>query len=699
MANPWASLVNTIEQSRPWLTIITVIEAILLITLGTVLSDSFLGPAGKAGHPLNIFLIMVFVLTIVWMVQRYGRPQSAAVALPSFWAVAFLTFWILPVIVLVLEYYSKLLSEGYPRIFGQIIAIACPVLFLSITTFAAQWRWRSNDESLVSEEIRNWGGSITVLVMILALFAFGIRPSDTVGHEIVHWSEIPAILIVFILAELGVTLVALSKDVENKTNKAADKADAAKIGVEKANTIMDKTKDALEKTRTETQKNIEELKKWLETYNEIGDQVIKEKGIELPQKMGFERDDNFYWQKLFLFGRSWVPKNDLDDSGRQLLRELFIKFVGENEGNGTVRRNDDHIICITGDVVFAQASEAWLERLSANSGRKLVVWAVTTLLPTEFVFPSMYWGDGPWNRSRARALEDFAGEVIGKCRDDNDKVARYRRITVFYGKDKKLFDDLKCDPNTHTCRLDSWFVLDPRIVQEQYGRKEQDFMHLMSRMKLSIESVNTLKDMIKGGKTEASRVNEFPYYKKELENLIFHFAPYNRKPMYIFGSNPKVLSQNLQTYGYNTTLKKWLISSGWVCLRDWYCKHFHKGFGVEAAWWAILNDESQELIEPFLLNYPGISIPTFDLLMIGSMDGDCNPDELEDPIWHGAAISNLSFDRTECTIQLVTGIDPLKKIAESVKGFCKGFGLNDADPKKNGVENFGPWSKWPEPME
>ncbi len=73
------------------------------------------------------------------------------------------------------------------------------------------------------EQLRQWGHLVSIGVMILAMFAFGIhieRPQSDHAeiekgrlHIKINWEEVPAILIVFVLAEFGVILVAAAMEV------------------------------------------------------------------------------------------------------------------------------------------------------------------------------------------------------------------------------------------------------------------------------------------------------------------------------------------------------------------------------------------------------------------------------------------------------------------------------------------------------
>jgi hypothetical protein len=102
--------------------------------------------------------------------------------------------------------------------------------------------------------------------------------------------------------------------------------------------------------------------------------------------------------------------------------------------------------------------------------------------------------------------------------------------------------------------------------------------------------------------------------------------------------------------------------------------------------------EEAKFLEPLKLDWGGYQVLTLDLLLIGTMSNNLND---KSPHWHGAAISNISFDRTECTVQMVTNPERLEKIADAVKELCGDFGQQPA-VKVDGHCNT--WRKWPSPI-
>jgi hypothetical protein len=91
-----------------------------------------------------------------------------------------------------------------------------------------------------------------------------------------------------------------------------------------------------------------------------------------------------------------------------------------------------------------------------------------------------------------------------------------------------------------------------------------------------------------------------------------------------------------------------------------------------------MDGKNTTYFDPLRLKWNGASVLTLDLLLIGRR---CKAGI----DWQGAAISNLSFDRTESTIQLIAKSTGLKEIGEVVEGLCQGRGGSE----------HGRWKDWP----
>lgn len=110
------------------------------------------------------------------------------------------------------------------------------------------------------------------------------------------------------------------------------------------------------------------------------------------------------------------------------------------------------------------------------------------------------------------------------------------------------------------------------------------------------------------------------------------------------------------------------------------------------AWWVEL--KGNNFLEPLKLDCDGYKILTLDLLLIGTRDVVRGEDDKKEVKWHGAAISNIKFDRTECTVQLVTKEARLNDIEAAVKQLCQDFTLKKQFHIE--VEDYGEWKGWPD---
>jgi hypothetical protein len=116
------------------------------------------------------------------------------------------------------------------------------------------------------------------------------------------------------------------------------------------------------------------------------------------------------------------------------------------------------------------------------------------------------------------------------------------------------------------------------------------------------------------------------------------------------------------------TRRELLKGLGWQSLRDWYRLNLHtesdeEGNETTEAWWAPVRTEDLKKVKHLRIEWGGWEVDTLDVLLIGS-----ETHGPEDRVWHGAALSNLQFDRTECTLRLVTDTEHLKEIADFMDG-------------------------------
>jgi len=662
---------------RPCAAVVSILAPVMLFLIGSATSLIPWHAAATPEHPLFIALVMNIVTAIIWLAHEYIPVAKRPRLRSSLWGATFLVNWIFAVILFILEF--PIPGPHAPIL--QALALGIPLLLLCLVAFiplqkdapdsstAHSGAADNSRESPGPQEIRQWGFALALVIMLLALFAFGVHYGDEAkSRGLINWVEIPAILIVFVLADLGVNLVALAKSVEASTTGAAGRAGEAVTALQSAT-------EQLTSAGNKAEQCLGELKTALEAFEAVQNQLLVDNTTPLNRTLHdyvLLHNAKEYWGRLFCFGRSWVPAGLKAESEtkakRRLLGALFGEFVGANEENGCVRRADNDVICVTLDAAFAQASKKWLDTLEPSSGNGLVIWAVTTLLPTEFAFPQLYWGGDAASAKRAEALRDFVGKVLEQC--GSRKVREYRRVSVFRGSDgEKLRTHQE---NGCHCILDCLYLLDKRLP----GSEDQS--HDQSAMWQELANPKGLRESL-GGDELNGRFSVLPLCPETVKPGSFVVHRDNRIEMRVCVSDSPP------------------TGTGWLRLREWYCDRLHKSPGIrqqqqeEVAWWSVLDesDEAAQLLKPFALDCGGFTVYTLDLLMIGE------PGKDGDDIWHAAAISNISFDRTECTVRVITGEGDLKKIAEAVRGFCNGFKAPEGEQVPAGVKAFGTWRQWP----
>jgi hypothetical protein len=365
---------------------------------------------------------------------------------------------------------------------------------------------------------------------------------------------------------------------------------------------------------------------------------------------------------------------------------------------------------------------------------------VTKLLPTEFALPGVWLGTDERGEKapRVQSLERFISSVLKACHRGQSEVD-YRRVTVFENAGyRRASEELEgfaarkpSEMDLLSNSLENWMLWDPRVQSENGSGTEFDKSETLLRALLlaygkgdAIRSERVLrwsglmrffKDNLAysvGANDAAGMLPSFPA-KDATEVLLFQYEfpsapsersdkeeahrpmPLNKVTGAVLGGSKEFLDHRFQwtdiaqgkiNVGARETLstllsggsksaRELLEQVGWQSVKTWYCRNLHKG---EEAWWTVMDEKNTTYFNPLRLRWNGASVLTLDLLLIGRR----RKEEID---WQGAAISNLSFDRTECTIQLIAKSTVLKQIGEVVEGLCKGRGGSD----------YGKWKDWP----
>jgi hypothetical protein len=563
---------------------------------------------------------------------------------------------------------------------------------------------RSHEHEERAELLERWSRMGPMFIMIVALFGFGLHYSDgehgAAGEISIRWSEVPAILIVFILAEFGVRLVRESSAIGEKVTFSSQ---AVQESVEETRALQDESKKLVAEASDVFQK--------MSTISEIstllGSDVYRE-SLGLRHRMGIELVP--FWNKLGIFVRSWTPGTaPVHHQSGRLLETLFNAYVGDDhQRSGSVRSDYGAVKCITSDSVYSKASEQWLEQmLEYHKDETVVVWAVSRLLPSEFALPDLWLDGNTGTTSRSKALNAFIDAVIGCCKKSAAGKLQYRRVTVL-DETEALPYYFKKQPGDEHSRLsdslDHWLIWDPRVRNladtdvALIDHLTPELLNLTNRLKEPhIRSLkwNDLKGLCKDRFDDADAK---PYSLRILPapTLETNDQGIRYRRIGAAGDEKLVLSCDASTLGMRVpdapnflkedmpeslrealkpactkaaTLGPILAAMGWRSMRNWYCDCMHTD---NEAWWAIKQGDGfnspfdPEFFSELELTWNGTKVLTLDVLLIGTKKAvDATPS------WHGAVVSNLRFDRTECTVDLKLDSDQLAKIASRIQTMCE----------------------------
>ena len=549
------------------------------------------------------------------------------------------------------DHFVQYMLDNY-RLFDA-FAFILSLVFLILLGFSESKR---NTEA---KTIKLFGHATTILVMILAIYAFALHGVDSgdghgggaSSHVTINWKEVPAILIVFILSELGVMLMSKASDTKEKIAEATTNMMNAEVAMKTASEKIGKASG-----------NVDELK-GIATF--FQNELWREKE-DLKTTLGF-KDDKDLWTSLYQYVNSWSSENHSNHGhSAELLGELFVAFSGRDDEKGSVRRLDGNLTCVAADSVYADASEKWLE---ASEGQNVVIWAITGLLPTEFVFPSLYRGDDEdGSKPRINAFNQFVEAIKKACK--NHSVCEYRRITVL---EKEEFEEMRKTKDGYCPVRDSYIVRYPEIGNiNTLGSEISKLIGNETGMTEALNK-NVLKKIFTNA-TGGKRHDFFPYYEQH--------APADTKVLVDDVGVVVVPNKNLK--GIKNLRQKHPAAE---CLLEWYVNNLHRG---NQAWWCVINQSNTDLLSMLKINWDGVTISAKDLLMIGEKTSDKIS-------WKAAAISNLSYERPECIIRFETNENILNDIANSVKELCGNFGEKYSGDYKNSNQgnSFGKWKNWP----
>jgi hypothetical protein len=548
----------------------------------------------------------------------------------------------------------------------------------------------SEDDTQITQKkinhLREWGHLVSIGIMILAMFAFGIhiehpKPTDGGEHGRLHikirWEEVPAILIVFVLAEFGVVLVSAAMDVGasvqlagSETKKAAGNAEKAANRIteltavgDAANTALDQLKSALSQLSHSSKENIWEATAQFMLYSGIDHQEC--------------------WASLSSYTRAWIPDKPGKDQGIPV-GFLFRSFAGPCGG---IRHGRNEVACATTDSAYMEASQKWLYDILSRDYGGVSIYAVTTLMPTDFALPHLWW-EKNGKPYRVKVLDDFVSRVLQVC--DLEQVD-YKRVTVFNGTAVRLPEaqtlnvDLEDDSNRRVVNeddlsrsLDEWFILDERLnvpnlpaFTNLVGNALAKGGLIGSWLNSALRWDKILEDL-KITETNSKNHNWFSHTLPASDTVDYASFTFQEGPRRLLYFSEKALNtvipfkiedigpslsprkeQLTGIHNQDGTLRQILQAFGYLSLRNWYCDKMHRpGGDIGAHFWEA-NDS--KILEELSIDWDQERIPTLDLLLIGNKDKDH---------WFGAAIANLHMETPSCLVKVVTGQEELERIAQ-----------------------------------
>src|ERR1051326_614778 len=449
---------------------------VLLVFLAGSFSQWKIDKCLVENHPVKVLLLFSLVLGVIWATDMLVQSDQLHRHL-AYGAILTFLIWTAIIVLIVNEHMGWWSVIGHDN-----LVMVVAFFFILGRVFKGLIKKKTDlahDETGMSaQSLKQWGDVVALAIMMLAMFFLALEFKET-GFR-VKWEEIPAILMVFLLAELGVALVVTASKIRLKVTAAAD---IAKNVVERAEKVQGAlkenqesllaAKDVLARVEEGANETMGQLKLTAKALAELAQMEMLTTSAPEFCRLA-EIDRNSFWTRLNQFTTDWTPKVSDDEKERNhgLVGVLFNTFIG-GDTSGTVRRTENAVSCVTVDSVFADASAQWLRamaRVESQEHQKLKVWAVTSLLPTDFALPQVWWGDtGIGSRGdviprRTRTLERFIDSVIGECKTGH-AVGEYRRVTVFPNGDKFMpspeggttwLDDFGYS-------LDNWFLWDPRV--------------------------------------------------------------------------------------------------------------------------------------------------------------------------------------------------------------------------------------------
>jgi hypothetical protein len=535
----------------------------------------------------------------------------------------------------------------------------------------------------------------TLGIFVLAMFAFGIEVHEG-GHDAggtveksvgINWREVPAIMIVVLLIELGIGLVERAEASSKKVKEVAGAADAAAqsgekvlAGMKEATTAVGATTEALRSSSLQLVATVEQL--GLSSLVPVVTQCVSRTGM--PRAGVIEG--------LRRFLDSWLSASVANTDFAGVTGAFYEDFIGESRACGTVRvlPEEDSVACVTGDAIFVRACKKRLNTASLRAREdesiQTTVRATTALLPTEFIAPSLWVGKRDSGRSRHSTLSAFVDEVRANCHGTAGRppVRGYMRVTVFKETEDgaDAYRSLSVDPNLSSEKiinvrdldlcLDGWYVWDPEDEAVTDTERMEKIRQVETR---GFEALYCEPDRpsagIKSGLRQTAPVAARGIYNEYIEACwSAHIFPALHpeaevEGVYCMFPRPKESGEIGRYIGLLAVRPgvdeadsypgvecseedvDWLSQAGWKSLRTWYVNELHRGDGRgDPALWC-RGPVMQDVLKRLSFLWDGFRWTPADLLLLEAAGGGA--------VLCSGIVSNIQLGRPECTIRLIDG--------------------------------------------
>lgn len=464
-------------------------------------------------------------------------------------------------------------------------------------------------------------------VLILAMWAFGMKDHDGVLEP--DLAKIPAILIVYLLVEVGIEVGAHAHSAGEKATKAAATAGKTLTEAEKWQKRVSAEVVSATNALGEASRLLNEHGAQFAKISGAGSALLRLTPVAREAASNCGTDEAEIYSLAANAVKVWSGAKHFLAANPELTKRLLAAGLRAEFASRVVDTPDRAAAFLATDSAFCELSEHWLKAAAENQLQAPVVYALTTLTPAQFFMPEMFWSNGTPDRAvKLLEFRQAVGDLIARF----PKVT-YRRTTVF-----------KLEPNEteralverFRVGLDAWWVREYTAGEsalDPLPRIAREFSRLVKRQNVHPQLL--LDDDVAWRR----RIGDSHYTSL-------------KKP-----SEPAILAALANTLRVaiglpvkpDPEMEAWLRAEGLQPLRQWYCERLHNPTADEtvASLCCVSPDGYREAQELLSVSWDGQAWPTFDLLLLGTQGNEGKE------AWTGAAVSDLDPQYPACLVQLV----------------------------------------------